>query len=637
MGNDHSIGTPTAHLIMCGICGIVGLTRALDQPAAQGRVQLMIEALAHRGPDQMAQASSPSAVLGATRLAIRGIHDGAQPMQEPGSDLIVVCNGEIDNHHELRDWLKTRGRQVEHATDVAVLPELYRELGDGFAERLIGAFAVGIWDGQNRRVILARDRAGERPLFFALHDGRVSFATEIAAIFASQAVPMTVVPAHLQEYLRSGIFLAPHTPFAEIQKVAPGEVVTIDATGVHRRRYWRWNIRQATKQTPDRAKFDNIFREAVRRQSDVDVPYGIFLSGGLDSSLVSAVAKRIRPDRPLKAFSLRFSEESYDEGKFAAVVARQLGLEPVEVWVRPDDFPREIALLVSLVGEPLADPAWIPTALLARRAAQDVRVALVGEGGDELFGGYPTYSGAQLAQRYARLPGLVRGGLRRLVESLPVSDKKVTVSFLLKRFMQAAELGGLARHQAWTSVIAPPVLERLGVRLPAMVAVEPPANALLETIQQHDLETSLAEGLLTKADRASMQSALELRAPFLDQAVMEFAATLPESDRVRGLQTKVFLKRYAMEYLPRSIVYRRKRGLSVPLSGWLRGPLADWAESRLTSERLEEVGVPRGAAIQLLTEHHRLQADHARSLWALIVLSEWLAWVASRKRKTETV
>jgi asparagine synthase (glutamine-hydrolysing) len=289
--------------------------------------------------------------------------------------------------------------------------------------------------------------------------------------------------------------------------------------------------------------------------------------------------------------------------------------------------------LVGLVGEPLADPAWVPTALLARRAAQDVKVALVGEGGDELFGGYPTYIGAQAAEYYARIPRVLRAAIRRAVTAWPPSDKKVAVSFLLKRFVQGAELDGVVRHLLWTSNISPSLLKRLGVPSLEPAVVERAGRALLDIVQQNDLETSLAEGLLTKADRASMRSALELRAPFLDQAVMEFAATLPGPERVRGLTTKTFLKRYALRYLPPSIVHRRKRGLSVPLANWLRGPLYEWAEDRLRSDRLATVGILNRAAVELLEEHRQRRADHARALWTLIVLSEWLAWASKREQK----
>jgi asparagine synthase (glutamine-hydrolysing) len=309
-------------------------------------------------------------------------------------------------------------------------------------------------------------------------------------------------------------------------------------------------------------------------------------------------------------------------------VATSLKLEPVPVWVHPDELPGALSLLIKTGGEPLADPAWLPTALLARRAAQDVPMALVGEGADELFGGYPTYIGAGIAERFANLPAWLRTAIRRVVESLPVSEKKVTISYLLKRFVQGAELEGMTRHELWMSNITPAILARLGIAPTASRVYDADIGLLLDRVQCWDLESFLAEGLLTKADRASMSSALELRAPFLDESVMTFAATLPVMDRVKGFATKIFLKRYALRYLPKSIVHRRKRGLSVPIGRWLRGPLRKWATAALGNERLGQIGVRTPVALELLSEHCRQQADHARTLWTLIVLSEWLDWVA---------
>ena len=403
----------------------------------------------------------------------------------------------------------------------------------------------------------------------------------------------------------------------------------IDAGGVRRSTYWRWNNVETAKQKPSLDAFDNIFRETIRRQTDVDVDFAVFLSGGVDSSLVSAVTRSLHPGRRLKAYTLRFEEESFDEGNFAESVAALLKFEPVTVWVRPDDLPKTLSLLIKTGGEPLADPAWLPTALLARRAAQDVPMALVGEGADELFGGYPTYIGAGVAERFARLPAWIRAAIRRVVASLPVSDKKMTISFLLKRFIQGAELGGMTRHELWMSNITPPVLSRLGISPAASVVDDAGSGSLLDRVQRWDLENFLAEGLLTKADRASMSSALELRAPFLDESVMAFAASLPVADRVQNFSTKIFLKRYALRYLPKSIVHRRKRGLSVPIGRWLRGPLREWAAKSLGNKRLEQIGIRTPAALELLSEHCRHQADHARALWTLIVLSEWLDWVAA--------
>ncbi|MDM7915196.1 MAG: asparagine synthase (glutamine-hydrolyzing), partial [Candidatus Eisenbacteria bacterium] len=518
----------------------------------------------------------------ATRLAIRGLGSGRQPIADPASGILCVCNGEIDNHREIRSWLAARGRPVEQQTDVAVLPGLYLEEGERFVERLVGAFALALWDPRRGRLLLARDRTGERPLFYHCEGRLIRFATEIAALAAEKRLSLSPDPRALASYLRFGSFTAPRTPFREIRKVSPAEILVFDEKGERRRRYWRWRIASAPKRAATIDTLDSVFREAIRRQRDAEVDSGVFLSGGIDSSLVAAVARSVYPEQTLRAYTLRFSEASYDEGIFAGKVARRLGLPSAEVWIEARDFPAGITELVRRSGEPLADPAWVPTALLARRASEDVKLALVGEGGDELFGGYPTYIGALLAERFASAPGWTKRIGRTLIGRLPPSDKKVTLSFLLKRFAAGAEMEGVERHLLWTSNVPPPLLARLGLD-PALAAPEaiPREGELLDVVQQIDLETSLAEGLLTKADRASMNSAIELRAPFLDLGMLELAATLPASDRVQGFQTKRLLRRYAARYLDRGTIHRRKRGLSVPLAAWLRAPLHDWAASRL--------------------------------------------------------
>jgi len=611
---------------MCGVCGIVALQGPLD-PQAETVVARMMEALAHRGPDDAGIGVKSRAVLGATRLAIRG-QRGRQPLIDPATGVMVVCNGEIDNHEELRAWLIARGRTVEQESDVAVLPGLYLELGERFVERLLGAFAIAVWDPREDRLLLARDRVGERPLFYVEHGGAVRFATVVAALAADPALPLAPDPDALRGYLRFGHFVAPDSPFAAVRKVRPGETVLLDVRGKTTRRYWRWPIGTAPKRTPAEDDLDAVLKRAVLRQSETDGAFGLFLSGGLDSSLVAALVRKVRPDCRPPCYTLRFREASYDEGTHARDVARRLGLELAEVWVEPGHFAEHLPELVSLAGEPLADPAWIPTSLLARRAAEDVKVALVGEGGDEVFGGYPTYPGAALADRFQRLPRPVRSLLRALVRALPRSDRKVTIGFLLKRFMDGAGMDPVARHLLWVSNIPPAILARLGCASPEGPPADPAGPELLDLLQRIDLETSLAEGLLTKSDRGSMVSAVELRAPYLDADVLSFAATLPSVERVRGLETKRFLKRFALRHLPRGIVFRRKRGLSVPLAAWLRGPLAGWARDRLVGGRVEAFGV---AATVLLDEHQKGLSDHARAVWTLLVLEEWLAW-AERQR-----
>ena len=479
---------------MCGICGIVASDGLTQPEAARLRVEAMLQALSHRGPDAVGNVATDSAVLGVTRLTIRGLEAVSQPMVDPETGVVAVCNGELDNHHELRRWLAERGRPVRHQTDVAVIPGLYLELGEGFVHKLAGAFAIAIWDPRIRRLTLARDRAGERHLFYALHENEVIFATEIASLVARGHLPIGLDQDGLRKYLQLGLFPSPDTPFAKIRKVAPGELVVLEGAKIQRKRYWRWRNVESPKRPPSLDAFDEAFRTAVGRQTDVDVDFGVFLSGGVDSSLISGVVRALHPKRPLKAYTLRFEEPSFDEGSFAEAVARRLDMDLVAVTVRPEDVQREVKTLVRLVGEPLADPAWLPAALLARRAGQDIRMALVGEGADELFGGYPTYIGAGIAERFARLPRWARSLIRRAVEALPPSQKKVTLSFLLKRFVQGADLDGIARHCLWVSNIAPGLLRRLGVAPPELAREEAGGGHLIDRVQRWDLETCWRKG-----------------------------------------------------------------------------------------------------------------------------------------------
>src|SRR5258708_5652018 len=421
---------------MCGICGNVVFSSLTSFEAAHLRVKAMLRSLSHRGPDATSQVDTDLAVFGATRLAIRGLTDQLnQPMADAKSGVIAVCNGEIDNHRELARWLADRGRPVQKETDVAVIPGLYLELGEAFATRLVGAFAIAVGDLRTQRLILVRDPAGERPLFYARNQNEIIFATEIAALVGHNRLHVSLDQEALRKYLQFGIFPSPDTPFGEIRKVAPGELIQFDKTGMCRNSYWRWQITETAKQSPSLEAFDQIFRNAIGRQSDVDVEFGVFLSGGIDSSLVSAVVRSLHPKRPLKAYTLRFDEQSFDEGRFAAEVAKQLKMELVTVQVKPDDVRIGLKSLIHMVGEPLADPAWIPTTLLAQRAAQESKMAFVGEGADELFGGYPTYIGVEVAKRFVRLPSWLRLAIRRVVGVLPLSEKKETISFVLKRFM----------------------------------------------------------------------------------------------------------------------------------------------------------------------------------------------------------
>ncbi|GGA10678.1 asparagine synthetase B [Dyella caseinilytica] len=609
---------------MCGISGIWNFDAAEPILHAEQKTRTMLRAMSHRGPHGDAFLTRDQLAMASNRLAIRGVEQHQPPLIEHEAGIIVACNGEIDNHRILRRSLAEAGHRIMQTTDVAVIAPLYLEKGLHFLEHLQGVFALALWDSRAQRLILARDRAGERHLYYATSDHTIHFASELAALLTTQSGAQLDKDG-LARYLRSGYCPAPGSLVKNHYKVSPGEMIVIDHSGIHHRRYWNFPTKQPEVQAVSPASFDKIFREAVFRQSDIDVDYGVLLSGGIDSALMTAVVRDLRPEKKISAYCIRFAESSFDEGEHAAAIAEQLGCDFVPVTVSAGDLPGMLHELIEATGEPLADPAWIPLSMVTRRASQDVRVLLAGEGADELFGGYPTYLGARWSDHYTRLPKPVRTLAQKLIEKLPTSDKKVTLSFLLKRFIRGQELDGLARHLLWTASIPPHWLHRLGVTPPTDSTAHDPSR-LIDALQRYDFGHSLPDALMAKADRGGMLHGVEIRAPFLDQSVIEFAATLPLDERVHGLTTKAFLKRYARQYLPEPVITRRKRGLSVPLAFWLREPLYGWAQSRLSSTLLAQAGINTDAALELLAEHQARLSDHSRAIWTLIVLSEWLMW-----------
>lgn len=620
---------------MCGICGSVDW-HAGDGHAALAQTRLMLAALAHRAPDGGLLHRHGAAVLGAGRLAIRDLATPRPPLYSSGDDIVLVCNGEIDNHAALRSELLARGHTLPAGSDVAVLPALYREYGVDFLTRIVGVFALALWDARRQRLLLARDRSGERHLYYSAAADGVRFASELAALRAGAASAPALDRATLRQYLLHGYCPAPRTPYAGWRKLTPGSCVLFDRNGTHTHSYAAapWSAPRAAAPadaTPQR--FDAILRNAIARQTAVDVPYGVLLSGGLDSSLIAALLRAQQPSRRITAYCLRFSEASYDEGDAAQHVARRCALDYVPVHLGALEFPPLLRDLIAHDGELLADPAWVPLARLCQRARQDVPMLLAGEGADELFGGYPTYLGALAAQHYLHWPLPLRRMLAAWLARLRPSERKVTLGFLLRRFVTGAELEPLLRHRSWLAPLSPALLARLGVRDAAFDDLHdgelPAGAALLDVLQRYDCRHGLAEALLAKSDRGGMRHAVEIRAPFLDAAVVDFAAGLPPQARAHGLRSKIFLKRYARRYLPATVVHRRKRGLSVPLAAWLRDPLREWARQRLAQPQLQALGLDACALQALLQEHCERRADHGRALWALLVLAEWLDWHAA--------
>jgi len=619
------------------VCGIFGAVNVSGEPLrARAAVQRMGELLRHRGPDGQGRLEAPNAVLGSRRLSIVDLATEAdQPFESPDGRVWLVCNGEIYNAPELRAHYAQRGYpfRSRHNDVEAILP-LYLEHGEDAVAHLEGMFAFAVWDSRCARLLLARDRAGEKPLFFCERSGELRFASEIQVLLSLESTAPEISGEGLSDYLTLGYCTAPRTLFTGIEKLEAAHRLVADPNGTRIESYWN-PIEMATLETPTSPReLLASFERGVERQVMADVPIGVFTSGGLDSSLLAAECVRHLPADAVHTYSVKFERASYDESDWAARVCRDLGTVHHTVSAAEDELQRALNVVSERLAEPLSDPAILPTYLLSEAASRDVKAILSGEGADELFGGYPTYLGHRWAERFARLPGSVRGGVRALIHRLPVTTRKVSLEFLARRFVDEAERSCFERHVAWFGALGP---ESARIGLHCKESTLPALWSRLEGIEHpvkramvFDLLTYLAENLLTKVDRATMLASVEARAPYLDREVMELALRQPLARSVGNAGMKMTLKRAALARLPRSVVQRRKRGLSVPIADWINGSLREEVEALLAPERLrrQELLDPEPVS-RLLAEHRAGRADHARRLWPLFVLQRWYErWIA---------
>lgn len=587
-------------------------TSALRYPDVLER---MGEALRHRGPDGSAELTLPHARIGTERLRIIDLHERAdQPFASPDGLVWLEANGEIYNAAEIR--ARYPDYPYRSHSDVETILPLYLEHGTAAIPMLDGMFGLAIWDDRTRTLTLARDRAGEKPLFYTRIGEEVLFSSELQCLLQHPSISRELDPVAISEYLALGYVPEPLTPFAAIRRVPAGTFMCFTEGTVETVRYWDPSAFAITPIDPREAVADlqRLIEEAVTKQVMSDVPVGVFISGGLDSSILATLASKVIGVDKVHTFSAQFAEESYDESGDAAVLAKQMRTRFVPVRTDEATLTEALRNVTTRIAEPLADPAILPTFLLARTAREHVKVILSGEGADELFGGYPTYLGHRIAPMYDALPSFARGALRRLAFAVPPTGKKVTIEYLLKKFVTDAEKPWVERHLAWfgTGLQAP--------SYPATTDRDALTGAMLL-----DYQSYLRDNLLVKVDRATMLSSVEARAPYLDRFVTAFALSLPPQLRVRRLTTKWILKKAAEKWIPRDVVYRRKRGLSVPIAGWINGGLRAEVDRLLDPARLRSQGIVNERQVaQLLAEHRSGQANHAKPLWAVIVLQYWL-------------
>ena len=605
---------------MCGISGIATARGAVDRD----RLAAMSATLAHRGPDADGLFVQEGIGLASRRLAIIDLAGGDQPIANEDGDVVVVQNGELYNHVDLRRSLERAGHRFRTRSDTEVLVHAYEEWGHGFAGRLRGMFAVALWDARERRLTLARDRFGIKPLYYRDVGGELAFASELDALPRGELDPDAI-----EAFLAFNAIPAPLSIYREIRKLPPGHLLTWQAGVVKLERFARPGPLPPRHDADEAELLEECrarLRDSVRAHLVADVPVGVLLSGGVDSGALAALAAE-ESTGPVRTFSIGFEEASFDELAGARSVAERYGTQHRELVLRPD-AALLLPALAAAFDEPFGDSSALPTYLVSKLAAEDVKVALSGEGGDELFGGYYTYVADQLA---ARLGGLARTA-GPLVERLPTSTARASFDLKAKRFVRSAHLPPLERHHGWKEILAPAVRAELTGRTSGFDPVdllraryaETEGHEQLTRLQDVDFGTYLVDDLLVKTDRASMAWSLEARVPFLDTVVSNFAFSLPVRHKVRGLEKKRLLRRALEPLLPHAVVHGRKRGFSIPAAAWLRSELAPFARETLSAATLDRQGILRPeAAARLLDEHVAGRQDNSRQLWGLLALTLW--------------
>jgi asparagine synthase (glutamine-hydrolysing) len=620
---------------MCGITGMVSGGAA--ERVHRDRLLAMCHTLRHRGPDDEGTYLDGPVGLAVTRLAVIDVAGGRQPVRNESRTVHAVVNGEIYNHLALRRQLARRGHRFESAADSEVVPHLYEEHGPDFAERLEGMFAIALWDASERRLVLCRDRAGIKPLYYADLGRRLVFGSEIRAILAG-GVTATLDLQAVSDYLSLMYVPGPRSIYREIRKLEPATVLVWREGSYTTRRYWRLADtppRHDLSPPGARRELREILVDSVARHLMSDVPLGFFLSGGLDSGSVVAAARRVRPDAELKTFTVGFADRSYDERREAARVARHVGATHRELVVEPS-AEDVIDRILPVFDEPFADPSLVPTYYLCGLAREHVTVALSGDGGDELFAGYLSYVADKLAHHYRRLPRAITADLApALLRFVPASHQRASFGFKANRFVRNALADPGRSHYLWRVVfreehkarlLQPDVYAELADSYRTHEAHDVAGTAFdaLTRFQYTDANVYLIDDVLTKVDRLSMAHSLEVRVPLLSTSAMEFAFSLPGRLKMPGYRTKRLLRAAMADALPTGISRMGKKGFNAPLPRWLTGALRPLVHEYLSRDVLRRQGYFRFDEVdKWISRHMTGAAEHGREIWTLLVLSLW--------------
>lgn len=624
---------------MCGICGYINydLSNKADPTIIKG----MSAALVHRGPDDEGMYINNNVGLGHRRLSIIDVHGGHQPIFNEDKTIVIVLNGEIYNFPEIKENLQKKGHIFYTNTDTEVIVHLYEDLAEDCLHELNGMFAFAIWDNNNDKLFLARDRIGIKPLHYTTVNNQLIFASEIKAILRHPSVKKKLSLKSLSKYLTFEYIPAPDTIYEDIKKLLPGHFLVYSNKNIKLSPYW--NLDYTPEKDKDRSEEDyakelrELLKKSVKRELISDVPLGAFLSGGIDSSSIVAFMSELSPGN-VKTFSIGFEEASFDESAYAEKVARYFGTQHYQQILSPDVTWKLIPKIIEILDEPFGDASIIPTYLLSEFTRKHVTVSLSGDGGDELFAGYPTYQAHKIANLYKILPSFIKKGiLNRVINSLPVSFDNISFDFKLKKFIEGVEYVPEIRNYIWLgsfspaekmSLLTPKVLSQLDnsdeFENIFMYLKDVKIDDFIHKILFLDMKFYLQDDMLVKVDRASMAVSLEARVPLLDHTLVEFVTKLPSNLKLNKLTSKYIFKKSMKDILPLEIIKRKKKGFGIPVAKWIRNEIKDLVLDTLEGRKIKDAGLFNYNYIKnLLEQHFEGKKDHRKKLWTLLIFQLW--------------
>ncbi len=615
---------------MCGICGIFNF--GTREPVTRAALKRSTDAMVHRGPDDEGFHLDSELGLGNRRLSVIDLPGGHQPLSNEDGTVWITFNGEIYNYRELKPGLESRGHCFRTSSDTEAIVHLYEDYGAACLDHLRGMFAFALWDSRQRRLLVARDRVGVKPLFYRLEPGRLLFASELRALgkLCRDSNALEVNPQSVYDLFGFRYVPAPHTLYRRVQKLLPGHFLAADANGARISTYWDVPAEEESASSLDELAHEVLehLRESVRLRLIADVPLGVFLSGGTDSSAVVALMAELGA-RPLRTFSVGFAEREYSELPYARLVAQRFSTEHHELVIKAEDLAEDLPRLVAFRGEPVAEPTDVALYRIARLASQSVKVVLAGEGGDELFAGYPKYAADRLAGVVSALPEEVT---RTIARWLPYGQRRARIALEALSISDEAE-----RSATWFASFSRREREALfAADFLAQVDAAHPARVLAHYLERArdrsplkrmlyaDLKVWLPDNLLLRGDQMTMAASIEERVPFLDHKLVELAARIPARALTRAFRTKSLLKRALEPCLPREILRRRKVGFAVPVGPWFQKPLKSLVADLVLSPDAKGRGYFNRANMEtFVREHFDGVRDRRKELWALVNFELW--------------